>query len=768
MLTSRWIRPCQGAVIAFLSGCVVAGPAFAQELEEITVTARKRAEGLQDVSVSIQVVSGEQLLEKGTVDMNDLSQTLPAVTVVKGGASDQLYIRGIGSGFNGGFEQAVGTYIDGVYLGRSRGSRAMMFDLDRVELLKGPQTTFFGNSSIAGAFNITTATPTVGEKFNGHISAMGDFNHGEKNLEAALNIPLGDRFAVRLAARKYDMDGYIDNTWFGGQEGGHDDKFGRITAVWEPTESFKAVLKHSFGDMEQTAPFAKEVIQCNAPPPANPNGRPGSSCAVHAGLFDNQLNYAVQHSRFEMSWADFSNTSLQLDWDAGGATVTSVTGWIKNENRDLMDLDSGPYTNFNTNQYDEIDQFSQELRLTSNTEGKLDWMFGFYFQDGDVTLDGNNNPYFVAAPPWQAAITATQAAGREAGTMSLRKQNEKTKSAFTAMTLHVNDANRLLFGLRWIEIEKSMSQLASWATFSDVTLTRESRQLIPPPFGGFITAGSSNSSASWDDLLPSVIYEHDFSTDNMAYLSFSQGFKGGGFDFSNRDGNVNPIFDEETVNAYELGFKTRAFNNRLILNGAVFFSDYKGVQQSVLNPANFTFSVSNAAGSSTRGVELDTTFSATDNLTLFANLTFMDAQFDEFLGACNQVQIDAGQCATGFQDLAGKETTFAPNFSGSIRAEWAFDAGSLLVRFSPSAFITDSYYLQSDLDPFNRQDGYIRWDARLAVGDHDGRWEVALIGKNLSDEKVMFFANDLPGSPGSYMIGLERSRSVGLQARFNF
>ena len=192
------------------------------------------------------------------------------------------------------------------------------------------------------------------------------------------------------------------------------------------------------------------------------------------------------------------------------------------------------------------------------------------------------------------------------------------------------------------------------------------------------------------------------------------------------------------------------------------------MQQSVLNPADFTFSVSNAAGSSTRGLELDATFAATDDLTLFANVTIMDAKFDEFLGACNNVQITGGQCPDGFQDLAGHQTTFAPDFSGSIRADWDFEVGPVVVRFSPSAFITDDYNLQSDFDPFTEQDGYVRWDARLSVSDPDRVWEVALIGKNLSDEKVMFFANDLPGSAGSYMVGLERSRTIGLQARFNF
>ncbi len=758
------------AAVAF--GVGAAGMAFAADaIEEITVTARKRAESLQDVSVSVQVVRGEDLVNYAVTDLGDLSQSLPAVNIVKGGASDQLYVRGIGSGFNSGFEQAVGTYIDGVYLGRSRGARSMMVDLDRVEVLKGPQSAFFGNSSIAGALNLTSASPEIGAGFYGHTSALASFHDGETNFEGALNVPVGDRLALRLAARKYDMDGYYRNTHLDQDGAGQDDLVFRVGARWEPTDVFDATLKYARGTSDRESPFAKEVVGCDAAEAGAagvPAGRPGPSCVVNAPFFDNELDWDYVHGLEDFSDSRFSLATLEMNWSFDGVTLTSITGRVENRNRDLMDLDSGPYSNFVTNQYDELDQWSQELRLTSEAGGFAEWMVGVYYQDGEVELDGNQMPYFIGAPPLQAAITAAQASGHELGGVNLRKQDETTESAFAAVTLNLTPVQRLGLGLRWIRVEKTLDQTNHWALYTDTRLSRRTRAPTDAPFAGFLTVGSGSRSSDWSDLLPSVTYEWDFSPDAMFYASFSQGFKAGGFDFSSRDGSDIPEFDEETVDAYEIGVKSRLLNGRLILNASAFYSDYEGVQQSVLDPDLFVFSVSNAAASSTRGIEVNAVFDAGEHLTLAADATFMDAQFDDFLGACSRYQERNGLCSEGFQDLSDHETTFAPSYSGTLRAEYRVPVGNLALGLRPELYFTDGYYLQADFDPFTRQGSYEMLNMRMTLSDLAESWEVALVGRNLTDEKVLWFANDLPGSAGSYMQSLQRGRSVSLQGTYRF
>ncbi|MEZ5708101.1 MAG: TonB-dependent receptor [Blastomonas sp.] len=758
------------ALVMALPAPLLAQESADEEVEEnvILVTAQGREENLQDVAVSVQVVSGETLAKEATPDLGALSQQLPAINISKGGASDQLFIRGIGSGFNGGFEQSVGTYVDGIYLGRSRASRAALIDIARIELLKGPQTTFFGNSSIAGAIDVTTQTPDVGGDISGHVSALASFNHGETNFEGAINLPLGDTFAIRFAGRKYDMDGYVKNTFLGTKAGGYDETFLRVAAVWEPSDSFTATMRYTFGDSYQDSPFVKEITNCGSTGPGNPNGRPGTSCAVHASNIDNQLDYRIQYGSPEFSKGKYHIGLLEMTVDTDVMTVTSITGYVNTKNQDLMDLDSGPFYNFVTNQYDQFEQISQELRFASPQGQFIEWLGGLYYQSGDILFDGHQAPYFVGAPPFQAAVTAALANGRFLGANSNRQQDESTMSAFASATLNLSDTFRVAAGLRWIEVKKDADFAIQWATYADGTLDSSTLTPVAPPFPGFVTVGSARRSGKWNDLLPSIDLEWDAADDVMLYASFSQGFKAGGFDFSSRDGNVIPRFEEETVDSWELGIKSLLLDGRLTFNAALFYMEYKGVQQSVLNPADFSFTVSNAAASSTRGVEFDINFEPIDNLVLSANVTIMDAQFDEFLGACSDFQTRTGVCPNGFQDLDGAPTPFAPDYSGLIKATYTVDMGNLALDIAPQLYFSDSYFLQSDLDPFNEQGAYARLDLRIALHDIDENWELAFLGKNLTDEKVVFFSNDLAGSAGSYMIGLNRPRSYAIQARYNF
>ena len=755
-----------GGVSVFFAASIISSQAVSQKIEEIVVTAQKRAESLQDVSVSVDVTSGEAILDSGVKDLELLSQQLPAINVSKGGASDQMYIRGIGSGFNGGFEQAVGTYVDGVYIGRSRGSRSSFVDLQQIEVLKGPQSLYFGNSSIAGALSLTSKNP--GDEFGGHVSALYEPDHGETSVEAAVDLPLSDQFAVRIAARKYDLDGYVSNTTTGQDVGSADDAFFRITAAWNPSEELSVLFKHADGESERIAPFIKEIISC-----PSTRGSSGATCARQQALVDNSRNFEIQGGGDDFTTSEFSQTSLEVNYDFGGSTLTYVAASLDNEQRELQDLDSGPLALFNANQYDELDQTNHELRLASNGEGDLDWMFGIYSQDGDVLYDVSLMPYFIGAPPFQASIAAVQATGRELAARNAQLQNEKTTSAFGSVTWSLNDANRLIAGLRYIKVEKDLIKDITWGTYADVTLSRESYIETAAPFGGFSTVGSTSGNSEWDDVLPTLIWERDLNSGNMLYLSYAAGFKAGGFNLSDRNGALTPNFDEETVDAYELGFKGDFMDGAMRLNMALFYSDYEGVQASVLDPVTFTFAVGNAATSSTKGLDFNLQYAASENLQLNANLVFMDAKYDDFIGSCSQLLIDTGTCDNALgvndaQDWSGHETTFAPGYSGNLSAIYTTEVGGLSLSIEPSIYLTDSYFIQQDFDPFTEQDSFVKLNLRVALSNADETWEVSLLGKNLNDEDTIFFANDLPGGAGAYVNSLSRPQTLAVQARFNW
>ena len=517
----------------------------------------------------------------------------------------------------------------------------------------------------------------------------------------------------------------------------------------------------------------KEVLNCDQIGAPIPAGRPGPSCQVHTtNLLDNSLNFELQGAGEDFSESEFTQTSLNLEWQLENFTVTSITGLIDNINRDVQDLDSGPFLNFTVNQYDELEQTSQEIRFASNTTGSFDWIAGLYYEKGDVTFTGTQLPYFVGAPPFQAAITAAQGNNQELGASQIYAQEQTTQSAFASTTWHMSDSQRVTAGMRYIDVQKDLDKEVFWALYSSKFMDRESAVVTAPPFGGFQTQGSTTDSISWNDVLPSLTFEMDLDSDRMVYASYSAGFKAGGYDFSNRVGATAPSYEEETVDSFELGLKSTLFDNSLRLNAALFYSDYAGVQQSVLDPNTFTFTVGNAAASSTRGLELDIDWAATENLSVKANVTLLDSQFEEFVGACSQFEIANATCpddvTVGAKDLSGHETTFAPSYSGLLRATYTVPMDSLTLRIQPDLYFTDGFYIQGDFDPFTLQDSFVQLGLRVALADVDETWEVALVGKNLTDKQTIFFANDLPGSSGSYVQSANRPRSLALQARYNF
>ena len=606
----------------------------------------------------------------------------------------------------------------------------------------------------------------------------------ESDVQAAVDIPASDRFRLRLAGRKYDTDGYYDNTNTGGNGPGFDDWAARMTAEWEPSDRADITLKYLTGESGGISPFAADVYDCPVDPslPGAPAARPcpANLAAFPAGdpsRFDGRIDYRSQTSDADRTESEFDATNLTINYQFDSVILTSVTGVNSNEQRETQDLDNSELFVFHANQYDEFDQFSQELRLTSITDSRLSWMAGVYYHDLEVDYEVFLSPYFI--PPVagaNAADPATTLSNRYRG-----DQDETTTSAFATITYDMSDVWRLNVGLRYIEVEKDLVAENVWVLHDgvDQRLSRETAVPTAPPFPGFATPfGPESYSLSQDDLLPSLGIEWDVSDRGMLYATFTQGFKAGGFNIGLRAplDPVKPFFDEETVDSFELGYKGSWPAYNLAANFNAFYSDYEGVQQSVLNATTFVFSVANAAASSTRGLEADFRWGATDNFVLSGELTFLDAQFDEFIGACSEFQNQTGTCGVDVngmmvqaQDLSGHETTFAPSFSGTLRGTYDTEtAGGWGITVDGSVFFTDEYHIHSDFDPRILVDSFERIDLRIAIRPPGDRWEFSVVGKNITDTERPFFCNDLSASPGSYRCSLNPPASVSLQTRLDF
>lgn len=783
-------------VSAIALSASLAGGAMSQEtdtqdtartLNTVTVTARKKDESVQDVPISIYVTSGADIEESGVKGLEELSQTLPAVNISKGGASDQLYVRGIGSGFNGGFEQAVGTYVDGVYYGRSRNTRSIFMDVERLEVLKGPQTTFFGNSSIGGALSIVTRDP--GSEYGGNASILYTPDFGETDLQAGVDVPLSDTFRVRLAGRKYDTDGFYTNTVPGAADVGTFDDWGfRATAVWDATSDLTIKLKYGTGASDTNGQFAADVYDCpvpagqlGAPPPRPCPANLANFPVGDPSRFDDQIDFRSQSGGIEPTTSEFDTFSLAIDYAFETVDFTSITAFNQFEQREVQDLDQGPDRIFNANQFDGFESFSQEFRLASTNSSRFEWLIGAYYYEQDVDFDALLQPYFI--PPVAGGFGVADNATTFLANFTDSNSSDESYSIFASGTYDLADTFRVNLGLRYTDLQKSWDNENYWVTFNDprgvYTYDRPLTQ-VTIPFPGFATPSprTVGTPLSFSKFLPSIGFEWDVGSDGLLYGDYRQGFKGGGFDLTTRsviaDGsNIDDFaFGEEEVDSYELGYKGLFLDGRLKTNANLFYSEYTGVQQSVLDAATFVFSVDNAAASSTQGLELELAYEPINGLLFSADATFMEAQFDEFIGACSEFQNQTLTCpnaggVVGAQDLSGNETTFAPSYSGNIRAKYDTDIGDWGLTIDGRIFLSDSYHIQSDFDPRIEVDAFERVDLRVALAPptfNGTDWEFAIVGKNLTDEKVSNFCNDLSASPGSYRCSLNPPASVALYA----
>jgi len=776
-MSSRTLRSAAGVALA-----LAATAAQAAVLEEILVTAQKRQESLQDVPISVNVILGENIRSANLSDLQDLTDYVPNVTIAEGGANDNLYIRGIGSGQNQGFEQSVGTFIDGVYFGRGRHSRAQFLDIERVEVLRGPQSTYFGNSAIAGAFNVTTRRP--GEEWEGYVNALYEFELEEREVEFAVGGPVHSTLGVRLAGRFAGIDGWIENRFTGEDEAEESSRQGRLTVVWQPTDNFEAILKNEVATFEVDGE-PTEAVAC----PPKFGVAPQLSCGfILNGIgptgvdvdLDKESGGASPPPPFGPAPAFFGPTfqdtnlsshalTMNLDW--AGYRLTSVTAFVRSEDNEAIDPDQGPFGLLNVRRDEDYQQWSQELRITSPSDQAIEWMAGVYYQQSDLSFDVLFSPnLFLPLPPPPAGPGPIVFAGTSVRNFD---QAEESIAVFGSATWHARDYLRLILGFRWSEVDKSATNAITLTSFGGG----------PPSMGAVIgfagpfetTPGVTVGSRSDDDFTPDVTVEWDINQDVMTYFRFAQGFKAGGFnsDFEAADPTTFQ-FAPEQVDAFEIGAKTSWLGGALRVNLALFRSEYTDLQVAIFDSSTTNFITTNAAEAVSQGIELESQWQITERWSAQAAFSWLDGFYDDFEGAeCTEFQklgVTPGcDLATQTQDLTDEDLQFAPDWSGSLRVlyEHAFTNG-LALGANLSLVFTDDYFTTLDNDPELAPDSHARLDARVALGQPGRGWEVAFVGRNLLDKRTFAAGDDLPASPGSFLRLPIRPRQLAIQASYEW
>lgn len=770
-------------------------------LEEVVVTAQKRTESLQDVPIAVAAMSGEKINDQGITNLEELTLYIPNVNINQGQAQPNLYIRGVGSGTNVGFEQSVGMYIDGVYSGRGAlAAVPLTMDLERVEVLKGPQGILFGKNTIGGAINITTAKPSFENE--GMVDALYSDDHGEQIYNLMLNGEITDRIAGRLAVRYDGMDGWWDNKLLKEQGPNSDNWYGRAGLLFDASDNVEVIVKYEYGDFQSDD---RPAVVYQSDQPLN---------------FRDEDVIPIVDDRDKAAF-DLSDNSevrtdvgaLTVNWDLGSATFTSISAYSKYDLKRQTNSDFAATESLHRTQDEDFEQWSQELRLVSPGGETLDWIAGAYAEHAELSVNRVSTAadFALSGPISVGALVALPDTTPEPTSFD---QDTDAYAAFAQLTYNLTDTVRVTGGLRFNhekkELDKSVtSQVGGRGTSLGlpelIVRANPATRAIIADTRSHDWSGLDRDKDKWTW---SFNTQWDATDNAMLYASVSTGFKSGGFDEAysgagdlirlsdsiitgEPNGQTIPGADpsilevtDETVLAYELGAKMGLLDGAAELNIALFRSEFDDLQTSSL--VGDVFRVGNAGEAITQGVEIDGRWAITERLTFGGSLAYLDATYDEFKGAtCTIPQtvdpvanpgclnedgsnIVAGE--NGGQDLSDEDLIFAPEWSSNLNVTYIYPFNNgLELLASVDMNYSDEYYSALDLDPNTKHDDVTLWNARIALGGENDKWSVALIGKNLSDETTYAWKNDVPLSASNSYFGIpQRPRSVAIQARYRF
>ncbi len=788
-------------------GLVVASTAAqAQMLEEVVVTAQKRVESLGDVPISVNVVGNDKITESGITNLNDLTDFVPNLSMNQTGIGTNITIRGISTGINPAFEQSVGMYMDDVYYGRAQLSRVPYLDIARVEVLRGPQPILFGKNAIAGAIHMISETAST-EGTEGYVQAEYNFDQEGGDVHGAVNFALGDRFGVRLAGLKRESDGYYENTHLGSTEAELDEQVLRASFRWEPTDNLLFDLKVENAQFDTAGRFL-EIIN-----PVELDGSPSFATAISAltggeVILDTEQDFKRQ-SNGDINETEVDNITLKAEWLIGDYTLTSITARVEYEDYQQCDCDFINAILIDTSGKEDFEQTSQEFRLTSPGGETIDWIAGVFYQEYEVGL---NDMTIVPEGSLLGGLSSTlpgTAARRAYG------QDSELWSAFVQATWNISDSWRLTVGGRYSDEKKE-----GFRNIEIVDIVGESpvRDILGQPItsspvapfvyaGGFaidneqanlsgLTDCGGPSDADGHDLscdreedsfTPAVNVQWDATDDAMIYLSYTKGFKAGGFDArANNTGSFE--FEEEEADSWELGTKMTLADGAAEVNLALYRTEYTDLQTSQFD-GTLGFSVTNAGEATVQGVELDGRWQATESLLISYAAGYLDFEFDSFPNSqCyfgETPSYGAGHELEGLCDRSGDTREFTPEWTANVGGQYFIPVGgSMEVTLGLDLIYSDAYFVSPALDPNLEQDAYAKLNGRIALTDNEGRWHVAVLFENITDEEILTFGNQAPvsttlsstfngaiGAPGvatAYYGFYNAPYNVALQARYNF
>ncbi len=590
-------------------------------LDPITVSAQKSEEYLYDVPISIGVVDNQKIDFMAIRNLEELSGYASNLNISQGAVFSRVYIRGIGSGLNQGFEQSVATFTDNVYTGRDRQTRIPLLDTARVEILKGPQGILFGKNTTAGAVHIITAQPT--DEFQTRLSTLYAPDHDERYIEGFVSGPITEDLSARVAARASDLGGYLFNTARERTDPNREDQAFRGIIRWDGLEDFELSAKYEYAhtDIEGRT---SQVVDVGAFGPAfnalDPRFEPDFN--LHRSAGGSSPEFGPDRSDTE-----FHNGTLTMNAAIGDHSLVSITAYTGYEYDDLYDLDLSALSTVGQQRTEDFHQISQEIRLhspASITESwqpwnsdALDYVLGAYYHYQHLDLFSSGN-----LSTDQLSRLGIPFPRFSASRVNSSKQRTNHAAVFGQTTWHPVADWRVSAGLRYTWERKTASKNLIVADLGTVNVN----PALQPFFALFSTFPHSfRESREESHLTPMFGLEWDISPEDMLYFSFSTAYKSGGFDDNLVSGKREDYeFAEEFAIGYEVGAKTMWLDGALRLDLALFRTNFDDLQVSSFD--GFAgFVVGNAAAATSQGVELEARWRLSDDLTISASVAYLDA-----------------------------------------------------------------------------------------------------------------------------------------------
>lgn len=731
-------------------------------LVDIVVTAQRRSESLQRAAIAVSAATGDELAQSGITETANLGKLIPSLVVQPTGGTTSFFLRGVGTNSQNSFsENAVAFNFNGIYVGRPTAPAGVFYDLERVEVVKGPQGTLYGRNATGGAINVLPKRPLLG-KFGGE--ALFEYgNYDSKKGFVALNVPIGDTVALRVAGQAVDRDGYISD--------GYDDDKGeavRASLLIEPSPQWSMTLvadyyrQHGKGAGAVLLPSAAFAVppledRVSVSSPAAQAAVRGYAATVFAPPFCGGAGGFVVSGCVALAGSDgfldnkFYGVSATVVGDLGFGTLTVIPAWRRS------DVNFRTYLpGFAGDFVDLAEQTSVEVRLASNDAQRLRYVLGaFYFGENQATEN-----FFR-----QGNISTTRFTPR---------LNTESIAAFGQLTFEVTDALRLVAGGRYTrEDKKQLTSTASGGLPGPVQ----------PPLSAPFTGSLAFEKFTWKAGV-----EFDAGPASLIYANVATGFKSGGFFVAQPPNNT---FRPETLTAYTLGAKNRFLDNKLQLNFEAFYWDYRDQQITFVGgvpTGNGLFAQGsitvNAGKSRIYGAEFEARFAPSRNDLFNLNVQYLDGRYDSLVTAnfsptgapvitgCRTLGSRAanpGVNGARFYDIdcSGKPTVNSPKWAVNVGYERTFElSGDLALVTGARANIESSRFMNSNYRPEERQDGFIMADAFVTLESERG-WHITGFVNNISDEEVLARAGTRPIL--DFPVGtLRPPRTYGVRVGFDF